>query len=57
MENLPEKLESQLTTFSSSESFELAQRMAKMIMVSDLIPDKFKGNVSNCIIALNMKGN
>ena len=54
MENLPEKLESQLTTFSSSESFELAQRMAKMIMVSDLIPDKFKGNVSNCVIALNM---
>ena len=54
MENLPERLESQLTTFSSSESFELAQRMAKMIMVSDLIPDKFKGNVSNCVIALNM---
>ena len=54
MENLPERLEAQLTTFSSSESFELAQRMAKMIMVSDLIPDKFKGNVSNCVIALNM---
>ena len=54
MENLPEKLDTQLTTFSSSESFELAQRMAKMIMVSDLIPDKFKGNVSNCVIALNM---
>lgn len=35
-------------------SFVLAQRIATMLAASTLVPKRFQGNVSNCVIALNM---
>ena len=40
--------------FSSLESFELAQRTAKLLSKSTLVPDQYQDNISNCVIALNM---
>ena len=42
--------------FLNKESFEHAQRVAKMLSTSDLVPVQFKGKIENCIIALNMAG-
>lgn len=33
--------------------FEQAQRVAKMFTQSDLVPSHFRGNMANCVIALN----
>lgn len=38
----------------NKESFEHAQRVAKMLSESDLVPTVFKGKIGNCVIALNM---
>ena len=43
-----------LSVFSNSNSFELAQRAGKMLAASDLVPQQFRGNVANCVIALNI---
>lgn len=40
--------------FGSLQSFELMQRGAKLLMSSDLVPKQYQGNLSNCVIALNM---
>lgn len=40
--------------FSDLRSFELAQRAAKLLAASDLVPQQFRGNLANCVIALNM---
>lgn len=40
--------------FSSAQSFELAQRAAKMLSQSSLVPKEYQGNLPNCVIALNM---
>lgn len=36
------------------QGFELAQRAAKCLASSSLVPREYQGNLSNCIIALNM---
>ena len=36
------------------QGFELAQRAAKCLATSTLVPKEYQGNLSNCIIALNM---
>lgn len=38
----------------SSESFDHAQRVAKMLSSSDLVPANYKGNIANTMIALEM---
>lgn len=38
----------------NAKSFELTQRKAKVFANSSLVPDKFRGNVPDCIIALEM---
>lgn len=43
-----------LAGFQSKDSFELLQRMAKMLAASDLVPAQFKGNIANCVIGLEM---
>ena len=43
-----------LSVFSSQDNFELAQRAGKMLAASDLVPQQFRGNVANCVIALNI---
>ena len=39
---------------TNSQGFELAQRAGKMLSTSTLVPKEYQGNLSNCIIALNM---
>jgi hypothetical protein len=39
---------------TSVQGFELAQRAAKMLAASTLVPKEYQGNLPNCIIALNM---
>ena len=45
---------SALSIFTNSDSFELAQRAGKMLASSDLVPQQFRGNIPNCVIALNI---
>lgn len=44
------------SVFASSAAFELAQRQAKMLAQSDLVPKRFRGQdkIANCVIALDM---
>lgn len=43
-----------LPSFSNAETFNHAQRVAKMLSTSDLVPAAYKGNVQNTMIALEM---
>jgi hypothetical protein len=40
--------------FASAGSFELAQRMAKCLAASDLVPPQYRNNVSNTMLALEI---
>ncbi len=40
--------------FDSLENFELAVRTSKILAKSSLVPKEYRGNVPNCMIALNM---
>lgn len=40
--------------FGSLKGFELAQRAAKLLSQSTLVPKEYQGNLPNCVIALNM---
>jgi len=40
--------------FSDLQGFELAQRAAKALAASTLVPQQFQGNLPNCLIALEM---
>ena len=42
------------TSLTDSQGFELAQRAAKLLSCSNLVPKDYQGNVANCVIALNM---
>ena len=41
---------------TDSQSFELAQRVAKCFASSTLVPKQYQNNLPNCVIALNMAG-
>ena len=43
-----------VTAFANEASFALAQRMAKPLALSQLVPDTFRGKLEDCIIALEM---
>ena len=45
---------SELSTFGNKEGFEHAMRVAKALSVSDLVPAQYKGNISNCLIAIDV---
>lgn len=40
--------------FFSQDSFELIQRVSKAFASSDLVPTQYKGNLANCMIAMDM---
>jgi hypothetical protein len=40
--------------FTNLQSFELAQRAAKLLASSTLVPKDYQNNIPNCVIALNM---
>lgn len=41
---------------TDSQSFDLAQRVAKCFAASSLVPKDYQNNLPNCVIALNMAG-
>lgn len=43
-----------LSAFSSENTFNVAQRMAKALAASSLLPETFRGNVPNCMIAMEL---
>ena len=47
-------LASQFSVFASIPAFEDAQRMAKMLAQSDMVPDAYRGRIENCVIALEL---
>jgi hypothetical protein len=40
--------------FTSNANWELAQRIGKAFASSDLVPQQYRGNLANCIVALEM---
>ena len=36
------------------QGFELAQRAAKLLSSSSLVPERYRGNIADCVVALNM---
>lgn len=44
----------QLSPFSTTDGFETACRISKALMTSDLVPAHFRGNMGNCLIAMEM---
>ncbi len=50
----PEVPQRYAVALTDSQGFELAQRAAKMLAASQLVPKEYQGNLPNCIIALNM---
>lgn len=40
--------------FASKDAWELAQRQAKALMASSMVPENYRNNIGNCIIALDM---
>jgi len=44
----------QIQAFSSMTGFEMAQRMAKALAESDLVPQVYKGKLANCLVALEI---
>ena len=54
-ENLPvQRAENVSVGFTTLQGFELAQRAAKALSQSTLVPKEYQGNLPNCIVALNM---
>lgn len=41
-------------SMTNLQGFELAQRAAKLLAASTLVPKEYQGNMPNCVIALNM---
>jgi len=46
--------ENELAVFSNGDNFALAQRIAKSMAQSDLVPKEYQNNVSNVLVALEM---
>lgn len=42
------------SAFSNGQNFEVAQRMAKALSSTDLVPKEYKGNLANCLLALEI---
>lgn len=51
---LVEKEEKRVGVFNTASSFELAQRQAKMLSQSALVPKNFQGKIADCVIALEI---
>lgn len=51
---LPNQQTTEGASFETAASFELAQRMAKALSASAIIPKEFQNNIPNCLIALEL---
>lgn len=47
-------VQNQISPFATKESFEHIQRVAAMFSKSNMIPQRYIGNIGNCIIAIEM---
>lgn len=54
MTHVTTNVQTQPSIYSSDNAFERAQRMAKQLAASDIVPAQYKGNISNTMIALEM---
>jgi hypothetical protein len=54
VQHTPVQAQGMLTPFADVNSFENAQRMAKALATSDLVPKQFSGNLGNTLLALEM---
>jgi hypothetical protein len=45
-----------VSIFNDQTRFEHAQRIAKMLATSDLVPENYRGNMANSLVALEMAG-
>lgn len=50
----PPATREQFSAWSSITHFEAAQRMAKVLCESSIVPDTYKGKIAECVIALDM---
>jgi len=46
--------QAQVSMFLNEQRFEFAQRIGKMLAASTMVPEHFRNNIGNCLIALNM---
>lgn len=46
--------QAQVSMFLNEQRFEFAQRIGKMLSASTMIPEHFRNNLGNCMIALNL---
>lgn len=46
--------QAQVSMFLNEQRFEFAQRIGKMIAASTMVPEHFRNNLGNCMIALNL---
>lgn len=51
---LVESFAGTMNVFGNTADFAQAQRFAKSLVCSDLVPDNYKGNISNCMIAIDI---
>lgn len=54
MELAPPRDTAVMPGFNSNSSWELAQRIGKAFASSSLVPEAYRGNLANCIVALEM---
>jgi len=40
--------------YQATKTFEIQQRMAQMYVTSTIVPDTYRGNIGNCVIAIDM---
>ena len=50
----PQQMQNVTVGFTTLQGFELAQRAAKALSQSTLVPKEYQNNLPNCIVALNM---
>ena len=46
--------QAQVSMFLNEQRFEFAQRIGKMLSASTMVPEHFRNNIGNCLIALNL---
>ena len=48
------KISTAPSVYSSGDAFDQAQRVAKMLSTTSMVPKDYQGNVANCLVALEM---
>lgn len=51
---IAERQDNATVGLTTLQGFELAQRAAKLLASSSLVPERYRGNIADCVVALNM---